>query len=218
MFGGGGKGGGKDPAALMRMLRQMQGRGCEGRADESGKLLVDFFRGGQDIEGRTLAQMREWDFEHMEMVHDYVQWWFPTDEESMFNMDAPILTAESIQAFKDDEALRKELKTNLMGFCAFLGLECTEEAGKPKIVKAAHFNERVRNCWSSMMGGNHNWLRITRVIRCLGRCSMPDEQAALMVCLETIAGDNSVRVQSSLPHWRKAATLGSETHNLGIKP
>merc|ERR1712190_288404 len=112
---------------------------------------------------------------------------FPTDEESMFNMDAPVLTPELQQAFKNDHALRHSLRLNFARFCEFLGLELQgEEGGEVKVVRGSNFQERVPDCWSSMFGSNHNWLRISRVLHCLGLCSFPAEQSAFMACLEDI--------------------------------
>merc|ERR1712083_695464 len=146
------------------------------------ELLLRFFYGsGTDTRGRRLSEIREFDFESMELVHDYVQWMFPTDEESKFNMWAPMLTPELQQAFKDDLTLRREMRLNLGRFCAFLGLELRGEEGmEVKIVRGGNFQERVPACWSSMFGSNHNWLRISRVLHCLGLCSFPAEQSAFL--------------------------------------
>eukprot|EP00930_Biecheleria_cincta_P055221 TRINITY_DN41568_c0_g1_i1.p1 TRINITY_DN41568_c0_g1~~TRINITY_DN41568_c0_g1_i1.p1 ORF type:complete len:200 (-),score=40.36 TRINITY_DN41568_c0_g1_i1:126-725(-) len=184
-----------------------KGRGGPPGGGESKDMLLPYFRGaGTDIQGRRLAETRNWDFDKMEMVHDYVQWWFPTDEMSMFNMDAPMLTPDLQKAFKDDPELRRELRLNLERFCQFLGLEVQEEGDDLKIVIGGHFRERQGDCWSSMFGGNHNWLRISRVLQCLGLCSLPKEQQALLACLEEIYEKKLAQCGSAVPHWRQRAT------------
>lgn len=183
-------------------------------APHPSQLLLPFFRGtGTDTRGRSLAQIREYGLEQMELVHDYIQWVFPTDEESMFNMHAPLLTHELQQAFKDDAPLRDELRSNLTCFCHFLGLELRGGGGlELKIVRGSSFHERVPDCWSAMFGGNHNWLRISRVLHCLGLSSLPDEQHALMACLEEIFDFGLAQCSSAMPHWRKrASTTPSDT-------
>mmetsp|Transcript_52736 Transcript_52736/g.83707 ORF Transcript_52736/g.83707 Transcript_52736/m.83707 type:complete len:209 (-) Transcript_52736:55-681(-) len=192
----------------MRMLMAMMGKGGGkgGKGGVSSDMLLAYFRGeGKDTEGRALAETRTWDFDRMEMVHNYVQWWFPTNEQSMFNMDAPFFSPELQKEFREDLRLQQELRENLKRFCSFLGFECAcDETGcVNKIAVGAHFQERVPDCWSSMMGGNHNWLRISRVLLCLGLANMPTERDALMECLESIHTGRLANVQSSLPHWRK---------------
>eukprot|EP00435_Cladocopium_sp_Y103_P068359 s2_g31.t1 len=59
-------------------------------------VLYNFLRGEKpdDCEGRMLDDILRWDDRTMEAVHDYVQWIFPTDEASMFNSQAPLLSPE----------------------------------------------------------------------------------------------------------------------------
>lgn len=172
--------------------------------DRSG--LLAFFRGsGRDSEGRRLAQLREMDFECMEMMHDYIQWMFPTDEPSMFNESAPILTAQHQRAFAESPELKEELRLNLARFCEFLGLELRGGRGaKVEVVVAPTFKQRIMVCWTPMYGRNHNWLRISRVLMCLGRCSLFDEQKAFHACLEKLHKDG-VPCASAMPHWRERA-------------
>uniref|UniRef100_A0A7S4QTN3 Opioid growth factor receptor (OGFr) conserved domain-containing protein n=1 Tax=Alexandrium monilatum TaxID=311494 RepID=A0A7S4QTN3_9DINO len=174
-------------------------------------LLLPFFRGvGTDSQGRRLAEIRAFSFEEMERVHDYVQWMFPTDEPSMFNLRAPLLTPELQRAFAGDEALRRELRLNFVRFCQFLGLEVQGGEGEVRVAVGPHFQERVPDCWSSMFGGNHNWLRISRVLQCLGLCSLPAEQRALMACLEEVLDAGRARCGSAIAHWRwRAGTAPS---------
>merc|ERR1719277_957827 len=75
----------------------------------------------------------------MEHIHDYIQWMFPTDEESMFNSDAPILNPQLQRAFGEDPQLQEELRQNLARFCTFLGLEFKNDGGKVVISIAANF-------------------------------------------------------------------------------
>uniref|UniRef100_A0A7S2JQI4 Opioid growth factor receptor (OGFr) conserved domain-containing protein n=1 Tax=Zooxanthella nutricula TaxID=1333877 RepID=A0A7S2JQI4_9DINO len=91
-------------------------------------------------------------------------------------------------------------------FCWFLGLELRRsELGRARVVIASHFRERVPDCWSSMFGSNHNWLRISRVLHCLGLCGLRDEQQALLQCLEELYQSGRARCASAMPHWRGRA-------------
>jgi len=173
------------------------------------ELLLPFLRGeGADASGRRLEDIRAYDFEQLERVHDWVQWVFPTDEQSMFNMHAPLLTPELQQAVKGDATLRREMRSSLRRFCEFLGFEMhADDAPEAPvaIVIGSGFPERVPDCWSSMFGGNHNWLRVSRVLQCLGLCGLHQEQQALLACLEMVFAQRLAPCASAIPHWRQRA-------------
>merc|ERR1712039_387130 len=134
-----------------------------------------------------LADILAFDFQRMERVHNYIQWLFPTEERSDFNRNAPYLSPTLQQAFALDPALRQQLRVNLKRFCDFLGFALQGDDDAVEIVVASHFKQRVPDCWSTGFGrSNHNWLRCSRVLNCLGLCSMPVEQNAFMACLETL--------------------------------
>ena len=60
--------------------------------------------------GRTLDEILNWNDQAMEAVHDYVQWIFPTDEASMFNSQAPLLSP-SLQAIcRKDEQIQENFE------------------------------------------------------------------------------------------------------------
>lgn len=124
--------------------------------------LVDFYRGeGTDAEGRWLSEMWSWSDEDLEITHDFIQWMFPLSEPSQYNPDTPILTEEDVTAFRADERLRANLQKSFDRILAFLGLV---QSGNGTIVEGPHFSERVPEIWAEP---NHNWLRITRILRSL---------------------------------------------------
>merc|ERR1711920_795153 len=135
-----------------------------------------------------------------------VQWIFPTDECSMFNMGAPILNGQLAKDVREEPACIEAIQKCFRKFMGFLGLQVVD--GPPLVVeKAEHFNERIRDCWKPMFGGNHNWLRISRVLHCLRLTGLNDEAAAFLACLEKLIKEDKIPAQGSLPHWRdRAAT------------
>merc|ERR1711865_1237958 len=119
---------------------------------------------------------------------------------SMFNMDAPLLTPDLQRAFKEDPELQQELKKNFTRFCEFLGFQHIQnDDGSCEVEIADHFDSRRGDCWTDMFGRNHNWLRISRVLQCLGLCSMPKEQRAFMDCLERVYEQRLARCDSAVP-------------------
>jgi len=175
-----------------------QDSGCKG--------LLEFFRStGTDSCGRSMAELLAMDFDAMERTHDYIQWWFPTDEASKFNPDAPMLTPELQKTISEDPALREVLRRSLARFCEFLGLELQlGDDGSVAVVEAAYFFDRWDVCWKGKRGKNHNWLRISRVLVCLGRCGLFKEQEAFYKCIEKLYADG-VPCGSAAPVWRERA-------------
>ncbi|CAJ1382525.1 unnamed protein product [Effrenium voratum] len=173
-------------------------------------MLRGFLRGeGPDSENRMLMDILRWGDMDMERVHNYVQWIFPTDEASMFNMDAPLMTPAVQEICRNDPVIQQNFDHILARFLSFLGLQMAENDGKFKVSRAKHFDTRVPDCWSSMfgMGRNHNWLRISRVLHCLGMIGKKAEQQALMQFLETMVSDFP-DIRSAVPHWRGRAQEG----------
>lgn len=124
--------------------------------------LLDFYREqNTDTEGRSLAAILAWGDDEWEEVHDFVQWLFPLPEPSRFNPDAPLLTEADRAAFRGDPLLQAKLLRSFERFLTFLGLSRTAEG---TVVEGRNFASRVADAWTFP---NHNWLRITRVLRSL---------------------------------------------------
>jgi hypothetical protein len=62
----------------------------------------------------------------------------------------------------------------------FLGLS---RAADGSVAEGANFADRVPQVWQYP---NHNWLRITRIIRCLCLLGLKQEAAALFTRLEAV--------------------------------
>lgn len=123
--------------------------------------LVEFYRGeATDAEGRYLQDIWAWPDAELEAVHDFIQWLFPLPEPSRFNADAPLLSQAEIHAFAADANLRANLRKSFERILGFLGL--AESEGK--IIDGPNFARRKGDVWATP---NHNWLRITRILRSL---------------------------------------------------
>ena len=123
--------------------------------------VVDFYRGIRtDTEGRLLKDILAWPDDDLEEVHDFIQWLFPLPEPSQFHADAPLLTNEDIAAFKSDPILQANLMKAFERILPFLGLSLTDG----NVVEGKNFKSRVADVWAMP---NHNWLRITRILRSL---------------------------------------------------
>jgi hypothetical protein len=136
--------------------------------------LREFYRGNAvDREGRWLRDIRRWSDDELEFVHDFIQWMFPLPEPSRFNPDAPLLTDEDVALFRADPVLQDELRQSFTRILTFLGLRRRDDG---TVVEGDNFSKRAVDVWNHP---NHNWLRITRILRSLTLLGLQAEARAL---------------------------------------
>lgn len=139
--------------------------------------LVSFYSGGTDDRGRTLETILAWPDEELEAVHDYIQWVFPTTVRSGVNPAAPIVSDATIQAF-ESAPMRARLRTSLDRLLAFYGFRWRD--GHRIEIDPARFPSRSET-W--LHPGNHNHLRLTRIMQSLYALGLRREAEALQHCL-----------------------------------
>jgi hypothetical protein len=143
--------------------------------------LLDFYLGeAADSEGRLLSMMWSWTDSELELTHDYIQWMYPLPEPSHFNPEAPLLTDEDITAFRRHKLLQTNLRKSFERFLAFLGLAIARNG---RVVEGSNFADRSSQVWQYP---NHNWMRITRIIKCLRLLGLSDESLAFYAWLEAV--------------------------------
>ena len=169
--------------------------------------LARFYRAeGRDARGRQLEEILDWDDGRLEAVHDYIQWLFPLDEPSRFNFDAPLVTAADREAFQDDPRLAANLRRAFERMLAFYGLRLEQAGAAPRVARGDRWAERAP-AW--LHPGNHNLLRLTRIMKSLTLLGIPELGRALY---EGLASDPEVResvTRETLRYWRDAIE-GSE--------
>lgn len=124
-------------------------------------ILKFYISGGKDNVGRTLNEIYSFDYHKLEYTHDFIQWLFPTNEISRFNPNAPVVFNQIAEQFETSEIAKKNLHKSFCLMLDFYGLEI-EKNGQIKI--GNRFNNRSENWINS---GNHNYLRITRILKSL---------------------------------------------------
>lgn len=174
-------------------------------------MLVPFYLNEkQDPEGRMIQDMWAWDFEDLECSHDYVQWLFPLSEKSTFNSDAPVVDQEVIQAFQSDQQLRQNLLKSFLVMLRFYGLQCVQDVEKVVVSRSDDYPIRKQE-WVCMF--DHNYLRITRILKCLMTFGFEDEARAFYECLQQIYRENSDQIGGeTFQYWTNAAKLARQ-HN-----
>jgi hypothetical protein len=167
------------------------------------RLLSFYRRQGTDNEGRSLAQIWSWSDDDFESVHDFIQWMFPLPEPSQFNSGAPLLTDDEIAAFQSDPILEANLTKSFERILSFLGL-CQSENGK--IIDSENFADRIPDVWAWR---NHNWLRISRILRSLTLLGMESQAGALYEKLNEYFQSKKFPISmDTFQYWTEAVESG----------
>jgi hypothetical protein len=161
--------------------------------------ILDFYRGGSDDKGRTQDEILAWPDSELEAVHDFIQWLFPLPERSGANPDAPILDAATMDAFHRSVEFQQRLRQSFLRMLHFYGFDFDAGSVQP----AANFASRSSN-WLSP--GNHNHLRLTRMLRSLRLLGLTSESAALFESLSEIYRNHPDCIPSrTYQFWTDAA-------------
>ena len=107
--------------------------------------IVDFLEGVEPNINKLYIQ-DIWDLsdEEIENTHDFIQWLFPTDKPSRYNLAAPVLSEQDILNIQNSEKAKKNLKYSANWFLNFLDRH---------------------SYW--IHKDDHNQLRIKRIKKCL---------------------------------------------------
>jgi len=109
---------------------------------------------------------KQWfgNYRKLEFHHGYIQWLFPLQEQGL-NWDAEPLQKHEIESIKKDKkALERILKSYelMLNFYGFKLIDKT--TGEIRRLPEGAYRDRFRNLNTS----SHNYLRITRILKCLG--------------------------------------------------
>jgi Opioid growth factor receptor (OGFr) conserved region len=169
-----------------------------------GERLTRFFSGGEDDQGRSFDEILGWDDARMEMAHDYIQWIFPLPERSGANPWAPVLDPATIAAIRNSAEMQGRLRAAFLRMLAFYGFAREGD----RVVEGLRFATASRN-WVD--AGNHNHLRLTRMLRSLRVLGLEHEAEMLWEALralyerESTAGRRTITAET-FAFWRRAAT------------
>lgn len=167
-------------------------------------MIVPFYLGERpDSEGRKIQEIWVWDFEKLECAHDYVQWLFPLTEQSHFNPNAPVVDQEVIRAFREVPRLQQHLSQSFSVMLNFYGLAITsDQRVQVTIRKSAHYPHRKKE-WVNMF--DHNYLRITRILKCLIAFGLEEEARAFYKCLSQVYREDSDQIGGeTFQYWTNA--------------
>lgn len=146
-----------------------------------------------DPNGRTVQQYLAFDDNDWEFQHDVIQLAFPTKTQSQFHPHQRFLpTYFKVEDLTDDEAQRCRATISLLlhSYLKSLGVEFLINQTRISITAKHKYPDWAASC-------DHNTLRLTRILECLGIFGMVDIQTALHDFLVyDIAPKNSDRIST----------------------
>ncbi len=158
--------------------------------------IIAFYSGeAPDDRGRFLGEIQAWPDERLESVHDFIQWMFPLNEPSAVNPRAPVLERETIDEFRSRPELQGNVRASFQRMLRFYGLD-----------KQPGSDTKFQN-WLSP--GNHNHLRITRIIKCLRLLGLEAEAQTFYKCLAGIYEREPRKITAeTFRFWSEASGQG----------
>lgn len=168
-----------------------------------GTQLLAFYSGiGVDHRDRSIEQVLRLSISAMENTHDYIQWLFPLDIVSSVTRNAPLVDDACKAAFRSDPALQATLRRSLDKMLGFYGMKLARGPTGDDVVRAAFFAKRAPH-WLTL--GNHNYMRITRMLKSLVLLGQEQLAASLLKCLETTYLEHGQAIgANTLAFWRNA--------------
>jgi hypothetical protein len=140
-------------------------------------------------------------FDDKESIHNYIQWLFPTNQKSAFNQDAPVFTLQQFKVLSQNPVIKENVKLSFIKMMEFYGLHYNPD--ELIVQKSSNFEESAKN-W--LTPGNHNLLRISRILRSLVLFECNQEAQAFYQFLTTLRSHPAL-TEKNLSYWKSAVNL-----------
>jgi Opioid growth factor receptor (OGFr) conserved region len=173
----------------------------------NAKSILTFYDGsGADHRGRTLSQILQKSDRWLEETHDYIQWIFPLYAASKFNLHAPLLTDEVRTAFIDPAGpdysiLQQNFSNATYRMLIFYGYSFSPLA--PDVISpTGEWADKAQN-W--LTDGNHNFMRITRMLRSMTLLGREELARSFHTVLTGVARAHSTVISPrTVSFWNRA--------------
>uniref|UniRef100_A0A674MNC0 Opioid growth factor receptor-like 1 n=1 Tax=Takifugu rubripes TaxID=31033 RepID=A0A674MNC0_TAKRU len=113
------------------------------------------------------------DYDKLEHNHTYIQWLFPLREQGL-NFYAHELTQDEIKEFQSTREAKRRFLVAYSLMLDFYGVKLLDKSGN--VARAPNWQERFRHLNESQ----HNYLRITRILKSLGELGYESFKAPLV--------------------------------------
>lgn len=192
---------GNSPSNASNKVSTIQAPKSVQTSSPSKNPLIQFYQNrGKDSEGRTLSDIWRFTDREKEDKHDFIQWLFPTKRPSAFNKNGPILDDQLIAELKADPVAMENFKKSFDQMLKFYGLFYNKSVKQVRF--APNFDQRKEEWFTS---GNHNFLRISRILNSLSLLGLNEEAKAFFNTLTLIRNRNHGICEDSYPLWKNAA-------------
>lgn len=162
------------------------------------KELTAFLSGtGPDRHNRYYSGFIGYTDKQLEYDHSYIQWVFPTETPSAVNVFAPVISRDQAKQLTKIEAVRENLHKMFLRMLLFYGISLISNEDLDKREDASFvvirrdrrttwiFHKRRVDEW--LQEGNHNLLRISRMLECLYIFDKKEEYELLCKIVNTFA-------------------------------
>ncbi|KAM8858774.1 opioid growth factor receptor-like protein 1 isoform 2-T2 [Spinachia spinachia] len=113
------------------------------------------------------------DYDKLEHNHTYIQWLFPLREQGL-NFYAHELTQEEIKEFQSTREAKRRFLSAYSLMLDFYGIKLLDKSGN--VARASNWHQRFQHLNESQ----HNYLRITRILKSLGELGYEAFKAPLV--------------------------------------
>jgi hypothetical protein len=165
------------------------------------ELLYRFFlglaEGPQDKEGKLLiSDILKFDENKIENKHNFIQWIFPTKEESECNPDARQISDRFKDLFLSNETAQENFCKSCKMFLNFVGFDCRNK--DDNVITDIKSKKKYYDL------PTHNLRRITRVLNSFNQIGKESCSRKLFAQLKKIRDENPKKVlESSFEFWEK---------------
>jgi hypothetical protein len=165
--------------------------------------------GGIDYEGRTLKDVHAFNSTQLEDLHDYIQWIFPLNEESRAVPGSPVLTEEDIKELLNSPKVEGRLFKSFVMMCRFYGFKDTTPDYNLVEVSVDPYSPEFKLTASNWLTPyNHNYLRLTRILKSLKLLGCDDWANELFNALQIVYDANSKIIgERTYKFWCEAVNV-----------
>lgn len=161
--------------------------------------ILNFYKDQKNDKGVTLQEIWGWNDQTLENRHDFIQWLFPLKTKSQFNLTAATTDTDTIKAFQKNQNLSEKMLRSLDVMLTFYGFQRNGD----QITVDSTFAQKSKN-WLNQ--GNHNYLRISRILHSLRLHGLKGEATAFYRALEQVYKLHSDQIgQKTFRFWTGAA-------------
>ncbi|XP_064601568.1 opioid growth factor receptor-like protein 1 [Liolophura sinensis] len=211
---------------MMKFMRDKSARDLEkyrksypGKVDDPEQTDNYLFYTNQLVckpDGGLIDEIHEkwWgDYERLEMHHGYIQWLFPIREIGM-NWHSQELQLHEVEKILADEKAKERFLKSYKMMLDFYGMKLKdEETGE--VCRSENWEDRFKHLNSSV----HNYLRITRILKCLGELGLEHYKYPVVSFLIEEAGFHRTlrnTLESCIMYWIETVKDGKQREDLRL--